>query len=69
MKSAGSYALICPGVAFFVLGMFFVGWGLIKTNIVPQFSVYHFIILIPFVAMQLKVIQVLFRLNTKLLKA
>lgn len=69
MKSAGSYALICPGVAFFVLGMFFVGWGLIKTNIVPQFSVYHFIILIPFVAMQLKAIQVLFRLNTKLLKA
>ncbi|HSH25767.1 MAG TPA: hypothetical protein VLA13_09565 [Massilibacterium sp.] len=69
MKSAGSYGLICPGVAFFVLGMFFVGWGLIKTNIVPQFSVYHFIILIPFVAMQIKAIQVLLRLNKKLLKA
>lgn len=69
MKSAGSYALICPGVAFFVLGMFFIGWGLIKTNIVPQFSVYHFIILLPYVAIQMKTIQILFRLNTKLLKA
>jgi len=64
-KSAGSFTLICPGVAFFVLGMFFVGDGLIKTGIVDQFSVWHFLVLIPFVFSQFKTIQVLTRINKK----
>lgn len=64
-KSAGSFTLICPGVAFFVLGMFFVGDGLIKTGIIDQFSVWHFLVLIPFVFSQFKTIQVLTRINKK----
>ncbi len=64
-KSAGSYALICPGVAFFVLGMFFIYWGLVRNGIVEMFSIPYFIVLIPFVLIQLKTIQVLFKLNKK----
>lgn len=64
-KSAGSFTLIYPGVAFFVLGMFFVGDGLIKSGIVEQFSVWHFLVLIPFVFSQFKTIQVLRNINKK----
>lgn len=64
-KSAGSYALICPGVAFFVMGMFFIYWGLVRNGIVEIFSIPYFIVLIPFVLIQLKTIQVMFKLNKK----
>lgn len=64
-KSAGSYGLICPGVAFFVLGMFFIHWGLVQTGIVDKFSVAYFVILIPFVLVQFKTINVLAKLNKK----
>lgn len=66
-KSPGSYALICPGVAFFVLGMFFISWGLVKTSVIQLFSPAHFLILIPFVLIQFKTIDVMFKLNKKLL--
>lgn len=68
-KSPGSYALICPGVPFMVLGMFFIHWGFVKNGIVPQYSAVYFILLIPYVYVQLKTIQTLFKLNHKLLKA
>lgn len=64
-KSAGSYGLICPGVAFFVLGMFFTHWGLVQTGILTKFSIPYFVILMPFVFIQLKTINVLFKLNKK----
>lgn len=64
-KSAGSYGLICPGVAFFVLGMFFIHWGLVQTGVIDMFSVAYFVVLIPFVLVKLKTIQVLFKLNRK----
>lgn len=64
-KSAGSYGLICPGVAFFVLGMFFIHWGLVQTGVVDKFSIAYFLILVPFVLVQLKTIQVLAKLNKK----
>lgn len=66
-KSAGSFALICPGVAFFVMGMFFVDWGLVKTGILSQFSTVYFLILLPFIYVQVITIKTLFRLNHKLL--
>ena len=68
-ESAGSYTLICPGVAFFVLGMFFIYWGLVKTGILTMFSPAYFVILVPFVLAQFKAIQTLFRLNKKLLSS
>lgn len=64
-KSAGSYGLICPGVAFFVLGMFFIHWGLVQTGILDKFSVAYFVTLIPFVLVQFKTINVLAKLNKK----
>lgn len=64
-KSAASYGLICPGVAFFVLGMFFVHWGLVETGIIAKFSIGYFVVLVPFILVQLKTIQVLGKLNRK----
>lgn len=66
---SGSFSLICPGVAFFVLGMFFLHWGLVQTKVVVQFSPVYFLLLLPFVAVQLKTIQVLMILGRKLLRS
>lgn len=66
-KSVGSYALICPGVAAFVLGMFFIHWGLVKTNIIGLFSPAYFVVLLPLVIIQFKSIDVLSRINKKLI--
>ncbi|WP_071396256.1 TsoY family (seleno)protein [Bacillus tuaregi] len=65
-KSPGSFSLICPGVAFMVLGMFFVHWGFVKTGVITPFSIVHYVMLAPFVLVQLKTMQVLLRLNKKL---
>ncbi|MBN1468904.1 MAG: hypothetical protein JW924_09275 [Fusobacteriaceae bacterium] len=63
--SSGSYSLICPGVAFMVLGMFFIHWGLVKTGIINQFSLVYYLVLIPYVWIQLKTIFVLNKINKK----
>lgn len=65
--SIPSYGLICPGVAFAVLSMFFIHWGLVRTDIVPMFSVAHFVLLAVVLATQAKTIQVLFQLDRNLL--
>ena len=65
-KSPGSFSLICPGVAFMVLGMFFIHWGFVNTGIVTQFSAVYFIMLVPFVLVQFKTVSVLLKLNKKL---
>lgn len=65
-KSVGSFALICPGVATFVLGMFFIHWGMVKTNIIGLFSPVYFALLLPFILTQLKTIHVLYKINRKL---
>ncbi len=67
VKSAAALGLVCPGVAFFVFGMFFIFFGLLKNGIVDIFSVEYFIVLAPFVLIQLKTIQVFFKLSKKLL--
>lgn len=66
-NSVGSYALICPGVATFVMGMFFIEWALVKTDVISKFSLTYFAVMLPLVLVQLKTIQVLFKLNRKLL--
>ncbi len=68
-RASSSYALICPGVAFFVFGMFFISIGLVKTGIIEQFSIGYFILLLPFVYIQYKTITTMFKLNRKLLRA
>jgi hypothetical protein len=66
-KSVSSFAIICPGVAFMVYGFFFVHQGLVLNEVVQQFSVAYFITLLPFVYVQLKTAQLLFKLNSKML--
>lgn len=51
--NAGTFALICPGVALFVFGMFFIHVGLVKTGLVEPMSALYFMILAPFGAIQL----------------
>jgi hypothetical protein len=51
-KSPVSFALICPGVAFMVFGMFFVNFGLTYNGVVEKYSIAYFILFIPFVFVQ-----------------
>jgi hypothetical protein len=67
-KSAGSYALICPGVALFVFGMFFIHAGLIKTGVIDRFTLTHVLLMAPLVFLQVKTILVMLRLDRKLLR-
>ncbi|MCB1757502.1 MAG: hypothetical protein KDJ38_18415 [Gammaproteobacteria bacterium] len=64
---AGTFALICPGVALFVFGMFFLNFGLMKNGLVGHLSPGYFIVLAPFILVQLKTIQVFFRLSCQIL--
>ncbi len=68
-KSPASYALICPGVAFWVFGMFFIDKGLIHTSLLEIFSPAYFIILLPLLLVLLKTIQVNSKLNRRLLRS
>ena len=65
-KSPASYTLICPYVAFTVLGMFFIGWGLVQTGIVEKYSIAHFLLMVPLALSQVKGIEFMFRLHTKM---
>ncbi|RXK14186.1 hypothetical protein CP965_01695 [Halarcobacter mediterraneus] len=64
-KSSVSFALICPGVAFFVLGMFFINFGLTFNSVIAKYSIMYFILMIPFIFIQLKTIQYFFKLKRK----
>lgn len=64
-RSAISFALICPGVAFMVFGMFFINFGLIFNNIVDKYSLAHFIVMLPFIYIQVKTIIYFFKLYKK----
>lgn len=64
-KSSVSFALICPGVAFMVFGMFFINFGLVFNGIITKYSTIYFILMIPFVYIQIKTIIYFFKLNKK----
>lgn len=63
--NAGSFALVCPGVAFFVFGMFFLTYGLIHNGLITLMSPAFFALLIPLVLIQLQTLRVFFRLICK----
>jgi hypothetical protein len=67
--NAGTFALVCPGVAFFVFGVFFVNLGLVGAGLVTKFSWVYFLMLLPFVLVQLKTVQLIFGLNGRVLRA
>lgn len=68
-KSVGSFALICPGVAFFVFGQFFLYYGLYfgpkHEGFIDQFSIAYFVLLAPFVYVQFVTIVTFFKLKAK----
>ncbi|MGE4355620.1 TsoY family (seleno)protein [Halothiobacillus sp.] len=64
---AGTFALVCPGVAFFVFGMFFINVGLTHNDIITHRSWVYFLLMAPFVYVQLKTVQVFWKLKNKLL--
>jgi len=64
-KSPVSFALICPGVAFFVFGMFFVNFGLTLNGVVDKYSIAYFILMFPFIYIQLITVKLYFTLNKK----
>jgi len=64
-KSPVSFALICPGVAFFVFGMFFVNFGLTLNGVVAKYSIGYFMMMLPFMFIQYKTIIVFFKLKNK----
>lgn len=65
-RSPGSFALICPGVALFVFANFFINPGLVGVGLVEKYSLAYFALYLPLVALQLKTIQVYWKLNGKL---
>ena len=66
-KSHMSYALICPGVAFFVFGMFTLNMGLARLGVTPKFGIAYWIILAALAFVQIKTIIMIFKLDKKLL--
>ena len=64
-KSPVSFALICPGVAFFVFGMFFINFGLTLNSVVDKYSIAYFILMFPFIYVQLITVKLFFTLNKK----
>ena len=66
-KSAGSLALVCPGIAGVVMANFFINWGLVGVGVVEKFSIAYFVLYGPVIWLQIKTYLVLFRLTGKLL--
>ena len=58
-------ASLGPGglsVAFFVFGMFFLTFGLVKNNLIEPLSVAYFLLLAPFILVQIKTVRLYFHL-------
>ncbi|MEA3553812.1 MAG: hypothetical protein U9R39_05370 [Campylobacterota bacterium] len=64
-KSAVSFALICPGVAFMVFGMFFINMGLVLNGVIDKYSIAYFLFMLPFVFIQYKTVIYFFKLKNK----
>jgi hypothetical protein len=64
-SSASTYAIICPGVALFVFGMFFMQYGLVKTGVLTKFSILYFIILLLFSVVQFITFYLFLKIDKK----
>jgi len=58
----GAFALICPGVALFVFGFFFIQYALINSALIAPLSLPHLLLMLPLILVQLKTVQVFMRL-------
>jgi hypothetical protein len=64
-KSAISFSLICPGVAFVVFGMFFVHFGLVANGIIQINSIAYLLFLLPFMFVQYRTVKYYGKLKRK----
>ena len=64
-KSPVSFALICPGVAFVIFGMFFINMGLEMNGILDKYSFMYFLFILPLTFIQYKTITYFFILKKK----
>ncbi|AVX02623.1 hypothetical protein MXMO3_00075 [Maritalea myrionectae] len=62
-KSAGAYALVCPGVALSVMVHFFVNKGLVGAGLIAKFGVAYWAFTLPALAFQIAMIVLVVRLN------
>lgn len=67
-KTPATYALICPGVAFWVFGMFFLDKALVTSGLLTLFSIPWFILLLPLLIVLVKTTQINWKLNKRLLR-
>lgn len=66
-KSIASFGIVCPGVGFFVLAMFFIDWGLVRTGVVVKFDAAHLTMVILAAVVQVITIALMLHLNQRLL--
>ncbi|MFA7084856.1 MAG: hypothetical protein WC141_10020 [Arcobacteraceae bacterium] len=64
-RSPVSFALICPGVAFMVFGMFFINFGLTLNGVIEKYSLAYFLLMLPFMFVQYRTILYFFKLKRK----
>lgn len=63
--SAGSYALVCPGVALSVLGHFFINKGLVAAGVIEKFGTTYWVATAIAIGFQLAMVALVFRLNAQ----
>ncbi len=68
VKTPATYALICPGVAFWVFSMFFLDKALVHPGLLTLFSIPYFILLLPLLLVLVQTIRVNWKLNKRLLQ-
>ena len=64
-ESPVSFALICPGVAFMIFGMFFINIGLVFNGVIDKYSLSYFLFMLPFMFIQFRTIAYFFKLKKK----
>jgi hypothetical protein len=64
---ATTFALVCPGVAFPVFGLFVIKFGLLGNGLIMMWTPAHYLFLLPFLLVQLKTLQVLVTLLRRLI--
>lgn len=64
---ATTFALVCPGVAFPVFGLFVIKFGLLGNGLIHMWTPAHYLFLLPFLLVQLKTLQVLVTLLRRLI--
>ncbi len=63
---ATTFALVCPGVAFPVFGLFVVKFGLLGNGLIQMWTPAHYLFLLPFLLIQLITLRTLFILVRRL---